>query len=390
MKLLKKNKFGDLAQVHNAHCVSLYMPTHRAGQEVVEEQDSVTLKNLLKETKKQLAEYGLQQNKIQEYLEPAQKLVGDEDFWRHQSDGLSMFLYGDKFEYMTVPLNFDEKVYLGDHLFLKPLIPLLNNDERFFILVLSLGHVRFFEGTMHSIVEVEVEGLVPQGIQESIRVGTDVEQKSLQFRSGQTATGEGAIYHGHGEGSNSEKKEETLKYFREIDAGIMKMLNGENAPMLLACVDYLKPLYEEANNYKNLFTTNISGNHDKTKMIRLHELAVKALQNHFLSKTDEEKARFQNLMNQGLSSYQTEEIITAALAGRIETLFVQKSKNLWGIFNKEKNQVMVQKEKTIANTCLLNLASTATIQNGGKVHLMPDEDMPEKDTLLNAIYRYNI
>ncbi len=387
MTLLKKEQFRELANVHGAHCVSIYMPTHRSGHEVIEDVDQITLKNQLKEAKSQLQNYGLSDPEIKDYLNPAYGLLKDDDFWRHQSDGLAVFLYEDNFEYMTLPVSFDEYVYVADHLYLKPMVPLLNRSERFFIMTLSIGDLKFYEATPHSIVNVVMEGLVPQSLEEALSVGEDYEQQSLQFRTGQGEEGE-AMYHGHGSGAETEKKEEVLKYFREIDEGLMRMLHDEDAPLVLACVDYLKPIYEEANSYPHLFKEHISGNHEHTGMVTLHARAMDLLSDYLEKDKEKHYQQYHENVHKGLASYKEKEVIPAAMVGQVDTLFLQKNQNLWGLYDPEKHTIEVQDEKSIENACLLNKAATETIKNSGKVFLTDEENMPEKNTLANATFRY--
>lgn len=387
MTLLKKEKFKRLADVHHAHCVSLYLPTHRSGREVIENVDKVNLKNQLKEVAEKLKGYGLKEEEIKEYLQPAYELQNDDTFWRHQSDGLALFLYGNKFEYMTLPVSFKEFIYIADHLYLKPLVPLLNSSERFFIMALSLGNVKFYEGTSHSIVEVEMEGLVPQSLVEALTVGDDYEQKSLQYRSGQGEQGK-AMYHGHGEGTITEKKEETLKYFREIDEGLMRMLHDEDAPLVLACVDYLAPIYRDVNSYAHLFDRNISGNHEKTGMLSIHTLAQDLLHEYFEKDKKDRYHAYHEKVHKGLASYEEKKVIPAAITGQVDTLFILNNQNLWGVYDAENHKIKLHNQKRVENTCLLNKAAVETVKNSGKVYLMAEEEMPEKSTLINATFRY--
>ena len=390
MTLLKKEKFNSLANVHYPHCISMYLPTHRSGHEVIEDVDRITLKNLLKDVKKQLQSYGLQDREMNTYLKPVHDLLEDDTFWRHQSDGLALFLYGDEFEYFTLPISFDPFVYMADHLYLKPVVSLLDRSERFFIMALSLGNVKFYEGTPHSIVEVEMEGLIPRSLEEALTVGEDYEQKSLQFRTGQGEQGRGALFHGHGAGSQTEKKDETLRYFREINEGLMQMLHDEEAPLVLACVDYLEPIYREVNTYPPLFDRHISGNHEKTSMLSLHNAALDTLGQYFEKDKKERYEDYQEKVHQGLASYEERKVIPAAMIGQVDTLFIQKNEHLWGVYDAEKHKINIDNQKKIDNACLLNKAAVETIKNSGKVFLMENGEMPQEGTLINATFRYKV
>jgi len=81
-----------------------------------------------------------------------------------------------------------------------------------------------------------------------------------------------AKFHGQGVGID-EAKEDILRYFQHIDRGLHALLKDETAPLMLAGVEYLFPLYQEANTYPHLLEQGITGNPDKLKAETLREKA---------------------------------------------------------------------------------------------------------------------
>lgn len=81
-----------LAAHQDGPCVSIFMPTHRAGPET--RQDPLRLRNMLGQAAARLDEGGLTQREITDLLAPAAELDGDTGFWRHLADGLAIFLAG--------------------------------------------------------------------------------------------------------------------------------------------------------------------------------------------------------------------------------------------------------------------------------------------------------
>ena len=59
MTLITKKEIADLHDVNQDHCISIFIPTHRAGEKVLQEEDALLLKNQLKETKNKLSQKGL-------------------------------------------------------------------------------------------------------------------------------------------------------------------------------------------------------------------------------------------------------------------------------------------------------------------------------------------
>ncbi|MFO8128966.1 MAG: hypothetical protein R6T99_03565 [Bacteroidales bacterium] len=384
MMRFNMDHFNKLAAIHNPHCISIFIPTHRGGQEVNKKVDARNLKNQLKKAENDLEGYGLKPQEINQLLRPVRDLLDDDHFWTKQSDGLAIFRSEDHMEFYSVPVYFEEYVYVSDHYYLKPLVPIINENERFYLLAISLKSIRFYEGFPHQIDEIEIDDLVPQRLEEV--VGFDYRQKYLQYRSGQSAFNK-SMYHGQGEGKDDEK-EEIMKFLRAVNDGLMKYLHNRTAPLLLAAVDYLIPMYEEVNDYNNLHDEHLTGNPEEEDPVLMHEKSMDILEGHFKKVRNEKKKMFEQALSNNVASYEESEIIPAAVNGRIDTLFVRNREEMYGIFEKETNSIRTDEKKTAANADLLNLAVVKTIQTGGNAFLIDGDEMPEKAHKLNAIFRW--
>jgi hypothetical protein len=88
MNELSKDELKLLIEKRKAPCLSIFMPTHKAGAEV--QQNAIRLKNLLKEAEDRLVTGGRRPAEVEKLLEPAQALVKNNPFWRQQSSGLAI------------------------------------------------------------------------------------------------------------------------------------------------------------------------------------------------------------------------------------------------------------------------------------------------------------
>lgn len=389
MDLFTKQDFLRLAEIHDKHCISIYIPTHRFGGEPAEMQDRTTFKNQLKEVKQKLKNYKLSEPEINSYLKPLEDLLQREDFWRKLSDSLVVFLYGGNMEYYMLPAEVKAENYVADHLYLKHLAPLTNSKSRFFVLVLSLGKMRFFDASEHNITEVNIEGLLPREIEESILVDMDDPKKQLQRRSPQGEPTQGASFHGQGESNAQDKKVQIEKYFREINEGLMEMLHDEKAPLVVAGVDYLFPIYKSANTYKNLYDHHLVGNFDQISPSELHNRVWDLIKDDMKADLDKKRDRYHELLKVDKAAYQLEEVIPGSIVGRTEILFLQKDSHVWGKYNASDNSVVIDEEKSIQNADLLNISAIDTIKNGGEVYLLDPAKMPD-DVAAAAIFRYEM
>lgn len=384
MALISKHDVAGLSRIHEAFCVSIFIPTHRAGQPVLNREDAVLLKNQVAEVRDKLEGQGLHPREIERLLEPVYHLLEDGEFWRHQSDGLAVFLTDGFFSTYTLPVRFSAFNHVSNAFYLKPLMPMFTGDGRFFLLTLDLEDPRFYEGTRYSITEVQVEDLIPSRMEEV--VGYDYEEKSLQFRN-QRGGQPSVMFHGRGEGKD-DRKDELLQYFRAIDKGLMAMLHDEDPPMVFAGQDYLFPIYKTANTYQHLYPKHLSGNPAHKDVLQLHEEAWELLQEHFDRKRREKQDAFRQHQGTGRTESDIRNIIPAALEGKIDTLFLQNHSDIWGIYNPSNGKVDVQEVYHAPNVSLLNLAAIQVFLQGGSVYLLESEDMPDNTSKVNALFRY--
>lgn len=378
------DRFNELANIREPHSVSIFIPTHRSGKEVNEATDQKHLKNQIKKVREELRTYQLKDQQIDKILQPAEKLLDDTGFWSLQLEGLAIFVNGNMFEYYSLPVSFKPFTYVSDHFYLRPLIPYLNDDGRYYLLSLSLNNVKFFEGLPHNLKHHVIEELLPERLEEI--VGFDYQQKNLQFRTGHTDSGQ-AMFHGHGAASEQAKKE-MFKFFRGVNEGLMKFMYDKKNPLIVATVDYLFPIYRQANDYKYLYESFIPGNPEHEKPAQLHQKAKILLEEHFNRKKKEKIKAFEELLSNQRASLEEDQIVAAAINGRIDTLFVRKGESLWGLYDKETNTVKIEEEKSFNNACLLNFATVHTILNSGTVYMATPEEMPAPTSRLNALLRF--
>lgn len=379
--MIDKEKFDVLLHSQEAHLVSIYLPTYRAGKV---EEDRLRLKNALNEARDKLAHTGMNEKEARRYLESGYELLEDQDFFPHLSDGLALFFGADTFEKFILPITFNSFVYLGEQFFLRPLIPLVSKSPyRFFILALSQNEVRFFEADQYSITPVIIEDLVPKDRAEALGYD-DTDRSSLQHHPG--AGNADAIFHGHGMGKDQPEKE-IAEYFRKVDDGLMQMLHDEDAPMILALVDYLAPIYREVTQYDHVVDFHVSGNPENNDPVLLHEKAWARMKTYF-DRREAQERKFDELLAYQKASNDIKDILIGARDGRVEQLFIDKDEHLWGTIQTAENTVALHDDPKPGDVELLEWAARQTYFNGGTVFQYAQEALPDSRTHVNAIYRY--
>lgn len=390
MALFSTAELETLAKEQAQWCISIYMPTHRKGVET--QQDPIRLKELLKKAEARLTEENLRTPDAEDRLRPATALLNMHDFWQNQSDGLAVYLSPNLFRYYRLQHRFDETVMVNNRFFLKPLLPLLAGDGMFYVLALSQGQVRLLRGTRHGVDEIYLDDIpgLPQNVDEVTKEFEFGKDRNLHtFDSGEARQkfGRTAIFHGTG-GAEEDTKINVRRFFHAVNDGLHVILANEHAPLVLAGLDYLHPIFREANTYPHLVDEGIKKSVDGIKMEELHSLAWKIVEPMFKAPEQQAIEAYRQLAGEhnGRATSDLKEVLPAAFYGRVGTLLVDPGAHRWGKFDLDTQNLQVHSERERGDEDLVDLAAVQTLLNNGNVFTFPPNEMP--DHPVAAVLRY--
>jgi hypothetical protein len=363
-----------LVEEQQEPCLSLYMPSIRAGKEI--RQNPIRFKNLLKDAEEQFLQAGYRRTDVDSLLEPAYDLLNNQQFWEHMSDGFAMFLSGEITRSYRLPLEFDTLATIAECFFIKPLLPLFMRNGRYFILALSQDSVRLMEGTRFSVDELDL-GKTPTNLPEALQWDDPEEQIQHHATQGESQFGgEHGSIHGHGVG-HDDRKDRILRFFQIVDKGLMDLLADEEAPLVLAGVDYLLPIFRKASSYKHIVDDVIVGNPDLVTPEELHRNAWEIVQPLFAKDEEEAAEQFNHYKNiNGHATGDIKKIVPAAYFGQVDQLFIIEKEYIWGSFDPETGEVEFHDRPGPESQELLDVAAAHTLMNGGKVFSVSPESVP--------------
>ena len=349
-----------------------------AGQE-----NHIRFKNLLREAETRLTEAGA--TGMDKALESAYRLLRDRPFWHHQCDGMALFMSRDLFKPYRLPIDLEELVIIADRFHVKPMLPLLTGDGRFYLLALSQNEVRLFQCTRNSVSPVELDG-VPLSLEEAMKY--DEQQKQLQFHTGTAGTGgkRPGMFHGQGVGID-DAKDQILRFFQGLTKGVAKAIPDPRAPLVIAAVDFLVPIFREASDYPTIVDEIVPGNPEGILPQELHERAAAIVDPYFQREMLEHLDLYGHLVGTGKTANRIEEVVRAAYQGRVSTLFVAVGVQRWGTYDPSNDEILLKKSDKEAGWDLLDFAAVRTLANGGTVYAVNREEMPDHSPVA-AIFRY--
>lgn len=388
MKIFNKEDFIKLSGKTADPMISIYSPTSRQSSSGYK-QDMTHFKNQLSEIKKSLEnDYEMPNSKITKLLDPAQELLDNFGFWQNNSDMLACFLSEESgIEIFKLPIETTESShFIGKKPLLLPMIPELNDDGHYYLLLLNLGRIRLYEATRSVIQEIILD-------EEEVAISFTAEEEEDENQDqlhGQGGIGNaGTMYHGHDGGSDEVKKVTILNYFHRMTNMLEPLLYKNPLPLYLAGVNYLIPIFRQASKYNHLMEGHVSGAFQEKDMMTLHQKSWEIVEPYFLKERTKRKENFQAKKAEGLAvSNDNMKIIKAALTGAVDTLLVKKNhEHLWGKYDSDTHQINLNDEQENGYHCLIDEAAAKVIEYKGKVYLTEPEDMPE-DNLIAATMRY--
>lgn len=384
MDVFREKDLKDLVQWRGGPLVSLYMPMHREPDK--NDEDRIRLKNLLAQAGDLLqSQQGLAAEEVEILTSPIQEQADSGALWRPRGNGLAVFAGSDFLRTFRLPLRFEELAIAGDRFHLKPLLPLLSENERFFVLSLSQKHTRLYRGARDALEELEVPGM-PESVEEILKY--DDPQRQLQFHTGtQPRPGSRAAqFHGQGVG-HDDANQNLERFVKALHKPLHKFLAGEKSPLVLAGTLPLMAMFRAVANDLNLTEEWIDKNPESLNEKELHGLAWEAIKPILDIRRENDVERYQEMKDKGLSIGRVREIVPAAANKRIDTLFVALHRHVWGSWDHDTGRLRISDRLLPGTHDLLDMAATHTIEYGGVVHAMLTGQVPDGGPAA-AILRY--
>jgi hypothetical protein len=294
-----------------------------------------------------------------------------------------------------VPLAMLEFTAASSRFHLKPLIPVLTGNLRFYVLALSQKHVAFYVGSRDRFDEVELEG-VPRRSEDVVgyavdQPGLQLSTRSPQFGGGARATGGPrgrAIYHGQGASGDEATRKTELRHFLErLDAALWAKIQDHQPPLVLIGVDYVIGEYRARTKYPNLYNVAIDSEPDSLSKNELHREAWRLVSMELAAARAESAERFHDLLPHAKASAVLDEVLAAAHDGRIDRMFVAEHQEIWGTFDPATRRLSLEDAPRVGNYDLLDDAARETLAHAGQALVVAPEEIPTGAPLA-AIFRW--
>lgn len=369
------------------HAVSIGMPTHRAGQEIM--QDPIRLGNLLDRAEERLVARGLRRDDARNIiLRPARELVTDKEYWRHQQDGLALFLAPGVFHQVKAPAPLPEVVQVGRRFHILALLRALGPEEPFLLLSLSQQRVALHAGGRDGLTPQDTRGY-PQSVQEiydesdysqTINANPTSRKRRARTQRFQPDTSNVAQAHNVGNSAEQTRYAELIEFLRRVAAAAEadERVTARGLPVVLAALPDLQGEFRKIADLDALLPGGVEANPEGLDEAELHRRALAAVAPHFAERRRGAVDRTIAALgdpNDPRGSTHPGDIVRAAHWARVDTLLLTDGARLPGHYDEAADRVEVTPATAEAED-LLNFAALETLRHGGQVRVVPPGTVP--------------
>ena len=345
-------------------CITIVAPAHHPGAQ--EGSRRPLLQSLVRTAGEQMA-HGKLAGRAAELLAPLEEIVQEAGV-EAGGAGFAIFRSPVSTARYYLPDRPVAKMVIADHFYLTPFVADAFALHEFFVLGLSMKHLRLFRYLNRECQELPLPAAVPKSL--DIAGGFDQPDHDLQNRSS-AGPSTGAMHGVHfGTSSDREKFPEYLHHFFGIvDRELKPTLDGK--PLLLMGVHEEVAAYRRAAKYPHILTPDCLGNTEFLTAQNIAVAAVDACHRHYQLVAERVFEEYREMPDRGRTLADVPAIVRAAGEGRVHRLCVRTGAEVAGPSDED----------------VVNAAVVETLRAGGEVFMLPQDKMPAERPLA-AILRY--
>lgn len=349
-------------------CVSIYLPTHVLTQ--MTDIDRLEFRSLSEAALKQLDDVDLDRKRIAALGDRLNRLGEDDAFWRVQSNSLAVFASADGMTTYRLPSHLKAAVEVSDRYHLRPLLRSVSFPRTAYVLAFSQNASRLIELAPDGpAIEILVPDM-PAGLADVV-AGTDRHEPASPSRS-------------DGEG----RKLVIGKYARAVDAALRTILADGTAPLILACVEFLGPLYRSVNTYPYIADEMVTGNFEHLSPQELADEARPVLQRLDAAKVASLHGQYEDLFGRGRATSDLAQIGRAARSGAVQTLIFDIDGSSPGRVDDETGMFHMWGGSHASSYDVVDEIVGQVILHGGNAVGVRKDDLPDRNSSVAALLRY--
>lgn len=393
-------------------CLSLYLPTHRRVPESTV--DLPSFRHLVEALEAALSP-SLPREAVDHELRPFRLLEEDRGFWEHSRDGLAVLAADGTAQAFLLQMPVAPLAVAATRFHTMPLLRLAASSERFNILTLTSRAAHVYEGLA---TEAGVERLDPVPLHDLPLDGRDpsgftrdevVDAETLQPHRVQRGMGPAglagaAAVHGGTGGKRDDVADDTEIFLRAVDETVHERVTRQSElPLVLVAPRRLAATFRRLSKNRLLLAEGVAKDVHLVPHEDLPRLVAPVFATARAARIAHDLEMFAAARSHGRGSDDLAAVATAASAGRVATLLVERDRFDRGRFDPTTGAVVMQgsaiqgsappdlsqtgDEPAIRDDDLLGTLAEAVVLHGGGVVAVDRDALPASSGVA-AIYRY--
>lgn len=338
------------------------------------EAEQVKFKNQLKKAQTQVKNECLGDD-CDGLLHQLDQAPNDKKFWSIKKGSVAFFFTPKETFYYRLQTSVKDLIEFGDRPTILPIIEEFQYIENYYLLCLSNREMSLYRGALDQIERVELPDDAPTTLE--IALGEEL-TRSQQLNAGGGGSG---MIHGTNEKSD-ELDIDQENYYRAVDKYVFEHFSrDEQLPLVLFALTENQAVFRQLSKNSYLRDNKIEASPAQLDEKAIQKEAAKLISDLMTQRHSETIRRYEETTPQYKLGDQYQDLTSASLEGRIESLFIEKDVEIKGSID-ENGQLGYEGNENFLNQLALNVLAT-----NGKVYVLDRAKMPGlKDVA--AILRY--
>lgn len=308
---------------NSAPRVTVYLPLQRAVPEV--RQNPLLLERAAHDVEQRLLAIGLPAARAAARADAVRRVDLDLAKLVPGSAALALLLDERTLRCVSLHVPASYQITVGSSYALRPLLRAWQQHTRYRVLAVSINRVACFEGGPDALAPSDLPG-VPTSLEAAL--GEELTEKQIRMR-GTARGGNAPAYYSHGS-ARDERKLDLVRFHEVLSRTLPAALGDVSLPVVLAATDEHQSGLRAAGKISALTDEPLPGNFDHASPTELALHAWPIVERWLLRRRDEALAGWERARNRGKTADLLDDVATAALASRVQRLWVDAARVLPG------------------------------------------------------------
>lgn len=318
--------------------------------------EQIKFKNMVRKALDQIED-----DKLREQLESA---PNDKQFWAEGRRGVAFFFTPDETYFYEVSSKLKDFVAYGERPNVLPLIEDFQYIEDYHLLCLSNREMKLYAGKLESIEPIALPDDAPTTL--TIALGDELTRGKQLNVGGPSGTLTFGVNN-----KNDELEIDQTNYFRAVDKYVLENFSQPNkTPLILFALAENQAVFRELSKNAQLREARIEASPASLNENEIKKEVKDLIEKMLRQRHSEILRRYEETTPQYKLGDQYQDLATASLEGRIETLFLEKDSKVTGTID-EDGQLGYEGDESFFNQLALNVTRT-----NGKVYVLDRSQMP--------------